>query len=184
MNNGAKTIKIVTMMFGAFGQANDTNRIKIYAQFLASFPSEVVNKAVQKTILNCKFLPTIAELTEAIKELTGTANEGMRVKTWDEAWCEIQRKMQSTPWGKSPEWSTPEIEAAVNSFGWHDLQCVLTADMPTVRAQVRRIYEDTCNRLSKQAQNQALLGKGGNILGIAERTDNEKEKQRLIERSV
>lgn len=156
------------MMFGAFGQANDTNRIKIYAQFLASFPPEVVDKAVQKTILNCKFLPTIAELTEAIKELMGTANESVRVKTWEEAWGEIQRKMQSTPWGKDPEWSTPEIRAAVNAFGWHDLQSVLTVDMPTVRAQVRRFYEDACSRISNQSQNEALLGKGGNILGLVD----------------
>lgn len=163
----AQIVKIVAMMFGAFGQANDVNRIKIYSQFLKTFPVDVVDKAVQKAILNCKFLPTIAELTEAIKELSGAVNEELRVKTWEEAWNEIQKKMQSTPWGKTPDWSTPEIEAAVNSFGWYDLQTCLAEDMPTIRAQIRRFYEDACKRLSNKAQNEALLGKGGNILGLA-----------------
>ena len=163
----AQIVKIVAMMFGAFGQANDVNRIKIYSQFLKTFPVDVVDKAVQKAILNCKFLPTIAELTEAIKELSGAVNEEMRVKTWEEAWKEIQKNMQSTPWGKTPNWSTPEIEAAVNSFGWYDLQTCLAEDMPTIRAQIRRFYEDASKRLKDKAQNEALLGKGGNILGLA-----------------
>ena len=168
MNNETEVVKVMAMMFGAFGQGNDINRIKIYAQFLKSFPVGVVEKAVQKVILNCKFLPTIAELTEAIKELSGTANEDLRVKTWEEAWNEIQRKMQSTQWGKTPEWSTPEIKAAGDAFGWNDLQTCLAEDMPTIRAQIRRFYEDACTRLSNQSQNKALLGKGGNILGITE----------------
>lgn len=170
MNNEAEIVKTVAMMFGAFGQGSDINRIKIYAQFLKSFPAEAVDKAVQKVILNCKFIPTIAELVEALKELSGAANESLRVKTWEEAWGEIQRKMQSTPFGKNPEFSTPEIKAAVDAFGWHDLHTCLEEDMPTIRAQIRRFYEDACKRISNKAQNEAILGKGGNILGLTEPT--------------
>lgn len=184
MENEAKVVKVIAMMFGAFGQGNDINRIKIYTQFLKSFPAEVVDKAVQKVILNCKFLPTIAELAEAIKELSGAANENLRVKTWEEAWNEIQRKMQSTHYGKTPEWSSPEIKAAVDAFGWHDLQTCLADDMPTIRAQIRRFYEDACKRLSNKSQNEALLGRGGNILGIAERDERMNLLGQVLQSSV
>lgn len=184
MENEAKVVKVIAMMFGAFGQGNDINRIKIYTQFLKSFPVEVVDKAVQKVILNCKFLPTIAELTEAIKELSGALNENVRVKTWEEAWNEIQRKMQSTHYGKTPEWSSPEIKAAVDAFGWHDLQTCLADDMPTIRAQIRRFYEDACKRLSNKSQNEALLGRGGNILGIAERDERMNLLGQVLQSSV
>lgn len=184
MENEAKVVKVIAMMFGAFGQGNDINRIKIYTQFLKSFPAEVVDKAVQKVILNCKFLPTIAELTEAIKELSGALNENVRVKTWEEAWNEIQRKMQSTHYGKTPEWSSPEIKAAVDAFGWHDLQTCLADDMPTIRAQIRRFYEDACKRLSNKSQNEALLGRGGNILGIAERDERMNLLGQVLQSSV
>lgn len=184
MENEAKVVKVIAMMFGAFGQGNDINRIKIYTQFLKSFPAEVVDKAVQKVILNCKFLPTIAELTEAIKELSGALNENVRVKTWEEAWNEIQRKMQSTHYGKTPEWSSPEIKAAVDAFGWYDLQTCLADDMPTIRAQIRRFYEDACKRLSNKSQNEALLGRGGNILGIAERDERMNLLGQVLQSSV
>lgn len=183
MENEAKIVKIIAMMFGAFGQGNDINRIKIYTQFLKSFPFEVVDKAVQKVILNCKFLPTIAELTSAIKELSGAVNEDLRVRSWEEAWNEIQRKMQSTPWGKTPEWSSPEIKAAVDAFGWYDLQTCLADDMPTIRAQMRRFYEDACNRLSNESQNKALFGSGGNILGIAERATEQRSGVNLLNKT-
>ena len=85
------------------------------------------------------FLPAIAYVGVSGKSLMGTADDSTRVREWDEAWDEIERAMQSPPWGHTPVFSRIEIELAVRSFGWHDLQMTLAEDMPTVRAQVRRM---------------------------------------------
>ena len=76
--------------------------------------------------------------------------------------------MYATSFGETPKWSTPEIEAAINAFGWYDLHIALHADMSIIRAQIRRFYEDACERIERKARNEALLGIGGNILGISE----------------
>lgn len=168
MNNKVRVLKSITALFAAFGQANDAKRIEVYVELFKDINAESVSIACKKAVLECKFMPTIAELTDCLKELAGAADETKRVKTWEEAWREIQKAMYATPLGKTPVWSTPEIEAAVNAFGWHELHTALQADMSTIRAQIRRFYEDACERIERKTRNEALLGVGGNILGISE----------------
>lgn len=151
--------QIVGMLFGAFGQANDAHRQAIYTKVLGDIPNEILSKAVKKLLLESKFLPSIAEVVEAGKSLMGTADDSTRVREWDEAWNEIERAMQATPWGHTPVFSRIEIELAVRSFGWHDLQMTLADDMPTVRAQVRRMYEDVCRRTKEHGHNEYVLGR-------------------------
>lgn len=147
------------MLFGAFGQANDAHRQAIYTKILGDIPNEVLSKAVKKLLLESKFLPSIAEIVDAGKSLMGTADDSTRVREWDEAWNEIERAMQATPWGHTPVFSRIEIELAVRSFDWHDLQMTLADDMPTVRAQVRRMYEDVCRRTKEHGHNEYVLGR-------------------------
>lgn len=154
----------LTLLFGAYGRANDAQQIAIYRLMLADVPPTLLMLAVKKSIRECKFLPSVAELLGQCELLNDAVNEDLRVKDWDEAWGEIQRLMQSTPWGKQPQFSRPEIAQAVNSFGWNELQRVLAADMPAVRAQMRRFYEDAYARSKKQAKNEYALGK--NPVGI------------------
>ena len=118
------------MLFGAFGQANDAHRQAIYTKVLGDIPNEILSKAVKKLLLESKFLPSIAEVVDASKSLMGTADDSTRVREWDEAWNEIERAMQSTPWGHTPVFSRIEIELAVRSFGWHDLQMTLLRTCP------------------------------------------------------
>lgn len=158
-SNELEITKAVAGLFAAFGQSGDVNRVNIYTLMLQDFPSEIVKKACRKVILECKFLPTVAEIVAAIKSLAGTADENIRAKTWEEAWREIERAMFDTPWGKTPTFSTPEIAAAVSAFDWNSLQTSLAADMSTVRAQVRRFYEDACKRISEKQRNDYVMGK-------------------------
>ena len=59
---------------------------------------------------------------------------------------------------KKPVFSTPEIESAVNSFGWIALCTSLEKDMPIVRAQVRQFYENACKRKAEADMNGYVLG--------------------------
>lgn len=145
-NDKARRIKIIATLFGAFGQSNDANRQVIYVESLKDMSVELLEKACRKLLLEKKFVPSIAEIVEAGRSLAGELNENLRVKSWPEAWAEIEKAMFATPWGKVPEFSTPEIAEAVFSYGWETLQTSLESDMPTVRAQIRRIYDDVCAR--------------------------------------
>lgn len=168
----------LTLLFGAYGRANDVQQIAIYRLMLADVPPTLLMLAVKKSIRECKFLPSVAELLGQCELLNDAVNEDLRVKDWDEAWGEIQRLMQSTPWGKQPQFSRPEIAQAVNSFGWNELQRVLAADMPAVRAQMRRFYEDACARSKKQAKNEYALGKNPvGILGASKPKPREKANE-------
>lgn len=148
---------IISTLFGAYGQSNDTNRVKIYLKATSDIPEKLLGAACKKLLLESKFLPTIAEIVEVSRELIGEAEESRRVKQWDEAWGEIERAMYATPWGKTPKFSRPEIAMAVNHFGWRTLQTSLAADMPTVRAQVRRMYDDACQYSKEHGTSQYVL---------------------------
>lgn len=152
-----KRLGVISTLFGAFGQSSDVNRIKIYLRATSEVPVKLLEKACMKILIECKFLPTISEIVEASRALVGEMDENKRVKTWDEAWAEIEKAMYATPWGKIPSFSTPEITKAVNSFGWNALQETLMTDMPTVRAQIRRMYDDICKRSKEQGNNDYVL---------------------------
>lgn len=154
-----KRSEIIGVLFGAFGQAGDSNRLTIYTKMLKDIPSSALEKVCRKLMLESRFLPTIADIVSATKSLMGTADEAQRTREWDEALAEIERAMQRTPWGSYPVFSRPEIAMAVESFGWYNLQTCLAEDINTVRAQLRRIYEDVCKRTAERGHNEYVLGK-------------------------
>ena len=164
MTDVEKRIKILTVLFGMFGQAGDDNRIDLYLQFTQVLPTDVLDKAVKKVITECKFLPTVAELIEAARGLVAEAEPDTRVKTWAEAWGEIEKAMYRTPWGRTPTFSTPEIAEAVFCFGWTTLHTAEAREMPTIRAQIRRMYEDICARRKEQANNRYAMSGDKNAL--------------------
>ena len=147
----------ITLLFGAYGQGADKQRIAIYCKVLKDVPEELLMSVVQKTMLENKFLPSIAELVEACKSITSTLSGKKLVPDWGEAWAEIEKAMLRTPWGKKPEFSHVAIEEAVNQYGWTALQTCLASEFSTVRAQVRRIYDESAKRYVERRANEALL---------------------------
>lgn len=148
----------VASMFAAYGQAADYQRMAVYVKMLKDFPVGLVEKAVDKVLLENKFLPSISEFVAACNSLVETVDDSRRIKSWDEAWKEIQKQMQDAFIYQKPVFSTPEIAQAVQAFGWIPLCETLVEDMPTVRAQVRRFYEDACARSREKRSNARVLG--------------------------
>lgn len=164
--NHAQTM---ALLFGAYGQSQDTQRMKIYCQVLKDIPQEMLASVVQKAMHECKFLPSIAELSEACKSLVATVQGEKVVPDWGEAWHEIERAMQSTPWGKEPKFSHPAIEAAVKQYGWYDLQTCLASEFSTVRAQIRRFYDESAKRYLEERNNKLLIEKNPNLQMLMEK---------------
>lgn len=92
--------RVLGMLFGAFDKGHDQNRLAIYSKLLEDVPVQILSKAVKKLILESKFLPAISEIVEAAESLIGSVDDNRRIKTWAEAWGEIERAMFATPWGR------------------------------------------------------------------------------------
>lgn len=149
--------KIITALFATYGQSHDGKRIAIYCKVLKTIPADLLAKACNKIILENTFVPVPAEIRKAAESLYNTAYGGGQ-KSFDEAWEEIERAVWRVGVYRKPEFSTPEIAAVVRAFGWYEL-CTLEADaVNTVRAQVRRMYEDVCRRATDKHMNAYLLG--------------------------
>ena len=170
--------KYIASLFAAFGQSGDGARIAIYYRMLKDVPLEALKLAIDKLILESKYLPTIAEIREALKALVEEAN-GTRIKTWQEAQAEIAKGItrswfhgclgEDVPddlYGKpcEPKWSTPEIKAAVDSYGMDNIAMVNASDMPIVWSQLRKAYEQACQRKKEKEVNTYVLEKGGEKL--------------------
>ena len=149
-------IKAVTVMFAAYGQSKDTERIKIYCRMLKDVPKDLLGSVVQKAMLEHKYLPSIAELAEACRSL-GETLHGAEVPPWGDAWREIDRAMHATPWGHSPKFTHEVIEQTVKQYGWNALQTCLADDINTVRAQIRRMYDDNARRYTEKKKNTEVL---------------------------
>lgn len=154
--------------FLLYGQEKETRRIEAYELKLQNIPIDVLKAVLNKLVLTNKFLPSIAEIVEAGRNLMGEAN-GTRTKTWAEAKEEIKKGVENGyTTEQPPKWSTPEIAYAVKVFGWRELFEVTVEGQGTAYAQLRRYYEDACARSQEKAINDFVLdtakGKNGNLL--------------------
>ena len=164
----------VRTLFMAYRMDREKGAQEIYCTMLADVPVGLLNKTIKKCICEQKFLPSVAEIRQAAQSLMGSVDPSRRVKTWQEAQAEILRGIRRTwyhgclgeipdddpRFGQScdPMWSTPEIKSAVDSFGFDALCQSPVDDMPTVLAQLRRLYEQACRRKEETAVNSYVLG--------------------------
>lgn len=155
-------------------------RIATYTKVLSDIPTDILSKACKKLLLECKFLPSIAEIVEASRSLMGTM-DGNKVLSWAEAQKEIQQGLNRTwyhgclgedvpdeLYGKScdPKWSTDEIRQTVESYGMDNIGKANEKDMPIVWSQLRKIYETICQRQKEENINKFVLGGGNPLVGI------------------
>ena len=184
-HENVELVGVVSGMFSAYGKSSDSARIAVYCKVFADADIGLLKKTVLKILAESKYVPTIADIMDAMRSLEGTIVESRRVKTWEEAWREINDKMYSTPWGRTPDWSTPEIAAAVRAYGWQNLHTSQESDMTAIRAQIRRFYEDACARIADETKNRAVLGiEGGNILGIRENTNKPRALKQILPKKL
>ena len=175
MSYSNNTERIINLLFAAYPQASKNEEtVNVYVSMLEDIPAPLLNKTIKKCICEQKFLPSVAEIREAAMSLMGTVDPSRKVKTWQEAQTEISKGLSRTwfvgclgevpfdhpDFGKpcDPMWSTPEIKAAVDSYGLDNLNRVLEEDMPTVWAQLRRAYEQACQRKDEAMVNSYVLG--------------------------
>ncbi|PWM78641.1 MAG: hypothetical protein DBY32_03950 [Phascolarctobacterium sp.] len=155
-NDTEQRSQILAMLFGAFGKADDANRIVIYAKMLEEMPVTLLSKAAKRLILEKQFLPSIAEIIAAAKsiaaEVQGTE---ARLPDWQEAWAEIDAAARSS---EKPIFSHPLIALAVKTYGLNNLRYCDSSNYSTAHAQVRRIYDNLCKRYTDKSINTFVIG--------------------------
>ena len=159
-----KHVEEITKMFAAFGQSGDGKRIATYCQYLADMPIEVLQRVCTKSVLESRYLPSIAELVEYAQNIVNEAN-GTPDLPFAEAWKEITKELHDTFVYGKPHFSRKEIEDTVNAFGWQELCEMRTSDIPIIRAQLKSMYEGICARTKEKRTNNYVLGYGL-LLGV------------------
>lgn len=152
---------VITYLFSAYHEETNKRRMQIYYDAIKDLPPEILFRTVQKLVYSQKFMPSIAEIVEATRSLMVTAGVVQGTKSWDEAWAEINKAMLRVGYMGKPEFSTPEIAAAVNAYGWMNLVMLESKDYNTASAQCRRYYEDACKRSADERVNTAVLNGNG-----------------------
>ena len=167
------TVAIIDTLYAAYHKQDKQGK-DVYVAMLEDIPSELLRKTVKKIILEQTFLPSIAEIRAAAMSLLATVDPSRKVKTWQEAQQEIlagigrtwycgclgEIPMDHPDFGKpcEPMWSTPEIKAAVDAYGFKNFQTVDAENMPTVWAQLRRLYEQACQSKAEDQTNRYVIG--------------------------
>lgn len=149
----AKQLKAITMLFTAYGQGGEAERIAMYVEMLKDIPAEVLEKVCRKAILECKYLPSIAEILQAARNFMGE-----ETLPFADAWDEIETQMKEAFVYEKPKFSRKEIEKTVNAFGWQELCEVTTKELPVVRAQLRDMYLAICEQSKKSKVNNYVMG--------------------------
>lgn len=169
MRKNAGHIKALAVMFGAYGKADDEDRILIYALQLQEIPLNILECAIKKCIAEKEYLPSIASLISASRELYDMFSNKEGQLAFDQAWMEIRSKMARYGYNKVPEWSTPELAELVKTIGWRNLTCCQDDNIGTMRAQCRDMYKSICDRKTKREANEYYLGLNSQgLLGIGE----------------
>lgn len=152
-----KNLEILSTLFGCFGQAEDTNRLAIYTKLLKDVPPSLLNAAAQKLMLEKTFLPSVAEIVEAVRSVKATKN-GEQADDYAEAWQEVLREMKRCGIYGSPKFSSTEVQRAVQLVGWRNLCCADEASFSVLHAQFREVYKQIKKRKESDAVNCYVLG--------------------------
>ena len=132
---------IIKQLFFAYPSAAIApEAILLYARLLADIPAADLQTVVDQAIAESKFLPTVAELRDLHRRLTGTIARQSSV----EAWADVQQQIRRTGHSGAPKFDNELTRRVVAAMGWRNI-CM--SETPGVdRAQFMRMYEQLADR--------------------------------------
>lgn len=158
--NDIAVLQAITLLFKAYKQLDDTERMKIYVNRFREFPANIVRTACQKVIDEQEFMPSIAHIVKAIRSLSETA--GVRTLGFDEVYAEIQHELyRCAGTNRKPTFKSVAAQNIVGTIGWGTLITASSREASVIRAQMRQIYEQQSKRKTEQQTNRYLLAKNG-----------------------
>lgn len=129
--------------------------IKRYVDSIEHLEREAVAAAIEELVVTSKFVPSIAEITQAAHN----AIPGDRAPEADNAWSEVleqirtvgsKRGMMNYATGEDwePQWSHPAIGQAAEALGWDQL--CSSENLMADRAHFIKFYQGAIERTSRQ----------------------------------
>lgn len=166
----AEVSMLVYTLFAAYPSRDERRQdtVELYERMLLDLDCAAANAAVARLIQSSKFLPSIAEVRQAVHSVqAGPRRTGL------EAWGDVTRAIRYTGSYRSPKFADPIVAHVVDSLGWLEL-CRSTNDVAD-RARFVEAYDAVAAReRSEQALAPALrLGASeGNVARLAGETEN------------
>lgn len=138
-----KCLSILKASYPKQQLAPDT--LEVYATMLADLQREDVEGAIRRLVCKSKWFPTVAEIRSEVAEVAVSHLPEPEV-AWGEVWQAIGR------WGmnRRPEFSSPEVEAAVDAIGWRTI--CLDENVMSSRARFIDAYRVFRERKVERAQ--------------------------------
>ncbi|AYO30828.1 hypothetical protein D2962_09570 [Biomaibacter acetigenes] len=118
----------------------------LWFEMLKDVPYKVAEKALFKILATAKYFPTVAEMREAIMEITTPQTE-----TAAEAWGEVERAIRLYGYYRQAEAlasMSPRTAKVVKYMGWQEI--CLSEEPGVVRGQFLKMYEQVAEREQKE----------------------------------
>lgn len=130
---------------------DDRRRVKhmAWADVVGDLDANLLRRAAAM-LSDREFAPTPGQLRlKAIRLLA--ASHGLPVPPeFDRAWAEIQEALHRIGSYGRPTWSHSALAQTVDSIGWQTICLTDTANLSTLRAQVRDMYATAVGRWERQ----------------------------------
>jgi len=151
--------QIITKLLMLYDKGGDDGMIASYVDVLKDIPVDVLQAACKKLSMESEYRPTPATIVKAAKNLVAESN-GTNALPFADVWKEILEQLDATyfDWEEG-EFSRKEIKQLVSSVGGlRSLRTMTTSEMPTIRAQMCKMYEGICKRNEEKENNGYILG--------------------------
>lgn len=114
-------------------------RMNAYVNHLYDIPPNTLLAAVQSLAHTKTFLPAIAEIREAARNIQHLA-DGEEDGEWFEAWYEVRRAVAKVGHSGHPTFTNPILKEVIHYFGWYTLCTMPASDESIIKAQFRQVY--------------------------------------------
>jgi hypothetical protein len=129
--------KAVALLQGAYPGARwSESTVELYEAMLAELDFELARAAIVRIVRSSKFLPTIAEILDAV------ADVGIGpMRSPVEAWGDVTMAIRRVGYIGVPEFEDPLVGDCVRALGWRTL-CIGETPEGVDRARFCELYQD------------------------------------------
>ena len=151
----AATFKILEGLFLAYEKKMDSTLSQIYVESLYDIPPYILLAAVRKLINTKSFLPRVAEIREAAKQISDFCQD--KEPNWSIAWKSLTDAIKRVGRYGHPDFTDPYLIEFVHRFGWLNLCQMPDNNLLTLRAQFRDDYTAIVQKVTERQQCQKAV---------------------------
>lgn len=146
LDHEIEVLKIIKIMVSAYPNTQITDATReAYVTMLRDVPLEILEAAVQQSMAESEFLPTIARVREKAIAISRPHHVSSL-----EAWGIVKKALLEVGFYHSPNFDDPLIAKAVDCIGWRTL--CSSENEPADRAHFSKLFESLIRREEEDAR--------------------------------